>query len=80
MRQLRLAIALMLVILAAVPVFAQVPKTVFVEMGSATWCGYCPRARAGIEVMHANFTDFEFESAEILATSGGLGIAEGMPA
>ena len=37
MRHLRPVFALILVILAAVPVFAQVPKTVFVEFGSATW-------------------------------------------
>jgi hypothetical protein len=43
---------LVVVVLAAIPAAAQVPKTVVAEDGTATWCGYCPDAYAGLDQMH----------------------------
>jgi hypothetical protein len=52
------------------------PKTSLAEDGTATWCGYCPDAYAGLDVVHSQYNYGEFISARYYATSGGLGTAE----
>lgn len=69
MRRFPLAAALLLLALAAE---AQVPRAVLSELNSATWCGYCPRARAGLDVMLGRYDSIEFDTIDIMASSGGL--------
>lgn len=33
-------------------------KKVFVEEGTGTWCGWCPRGAVGLKYMYDNYTDF----------------------
>ena len=61
-----------LLILAAVPTFAQVPRSVLIEEGGATWCVYCPRARAGVAVMFTRFDATEFDAIDCFDSSGGI--------
>ncbi len=55
---------------------AQYPRGVLAEDCTATWCGYCPYAYQGLEVMKNRYDATEFNSTRYYATSGGLGTAE----
>jgi len=52
------------------------PKTVLAENATATWCGYCPDAYAGLEICHDEYDFSEFVSIRYYATSGGYGTIE----
>lgn len=56
--------------------FPQVPHGVIAEDATATWCGYCPFAYQGLEVMKARYDANEFTAVRYYATSGGLGTGE----
>ncbi|MBK8165139.1 MAG: hypothetical protein IPK64_04130 [bacterium] len=72
MRTQRNAAIAALLLLAVAPATAQVPRAVFIEEGGATWCGYCPRARAGVAVMLSRYDATEIDAVEYLDSSGGL--------
>ena len=72
MRAHRQAAIAALLLLATLPAAAQVPRAVLIEEGGATWCGYCPRARAGVAVMLSRYDATEIDAVEYLDSSGGL--------
>ncbi|MBD3336470.1 MAG: hypothetical protein GF355_13235, partial [Candidatus Eisenbacteria bacterium] len=55
---------------------AQWPMGVIAEDCTATWCGYCPYAYQGLEVMKEKYDSTEFNSIRYYATSGGYGTSE----
>jgi hypothetical protein len=74
---MRILFALLLaVVLLAPTAGAQVPRGVFAEDGTATWCTYCPSAYSGLEVMKSRYDRTEFNAVRYYATSGDLGTAE----
>jgi len=73
---LSLTCLLLATALVAPSVLAQYPRTVLAEDCTATWCGYCPYAYAGLEVMKSRYDVTEFRSIRYYATTGGLGSAE----
>jgi hypothetical protein len=76
---MRNAVVLLCVMLGAAAPLAALdayPKTSLAEDGTATWCGYCPDAYAGLDVVHSQYSYGEFISARYYATSGGLGTPE----
>jgi hypothetical protein len=54
----------------------QVPRQVFAEDCTATWCPYCPDAYAGLDTMWAHYDRTEFVSVRYYSTSGGYGTSE----
>jgi len=52
------------------------PKTSIAEDGTATWCGFCPNAYAGLEIVHSQFDYAKFISVRHYATSGLYGTPE----
>ena len=73
--------ALVILAVMMVPVVASAqldwyPRTTLAEDATATWCGYCPYAYDGLDVVHANYDFSVFVSARYYATSGGLGTPE----
>ena len=72
MRAHRQAAIAALLLFATLPAAAQVPRAVLIEEGGATWCGYCPRARAGVAVMLSRYDATEIDAVEYLDSSGGL--------
>ncbi len=76
---MRRAVVLLCVMLGAAAPLAALdayPKTTLAEDATATWCGYCPDAYAGLDVVHSHYNYGEFLSARYYATSGGLGTPE----
>ncbi|MBM3318965.1 MAG: hypothetical protein FJY75_14055, partial [Candidatus Eisenbacteria bacterium] len=53
-------LSLLCVAALAAPVSAWYPKSVQLEMTSATWCSSCPVAYAGVEANKAKFDRYEF--------------------
>ncbi len=47
------------------------PVAVLSQMGTATWCGYCPNAYAGIETMKGEFNNTEFVALRYYSSSNG---------
>ena len=76
MRRALVLVCLMLGAAAPLAALDAYPKTTMAEDATATWCGYCPYAYAGLDVMHSTFDYSEFLSARYYATSGGLGTPE----
>ena len=76
MRRALVLVCLMLGAAAPLAALDAYPKTTMAEDATATWCGYCPYAYAGLDVMHSTFDYSEFLSARYYATSGGLGSPE----
>jgi hypothetical protein len=76
MRNAVVLLCLMLGAAAPLAALDAYPKTTLAEDGTATWCGYCPDAYAGLDVVHSHYNYGEFLSARYYATSGGLGTAE----
>jgi len=52
------------------------PKTTLAEDATATWCGYCPDAYAGLEVVHSAYDYGTFVSARYYDPSGQYGSSE----
>lgn len=52
------------------------PKTSIAEDATATWCGFCPNAYAGLEIVHQNFGYDAFVSVRYYETSGSYGTTE----
>ena len=52
------------------------PKTSIAEDGTATWCGFCPNAYAGLEIVHGQFDYAKFISVRHYETSGSYGTPE----
>ena len=52
------------------------PKTTLAEDATATWCGYCPDAYAGLEVVHFAYDYGTFVSARYYDPSGQYGSSE----
>lgn len=52
------------------------PKTIVAENMTATWCGYCPQAYQGLEVVHENYNYAEFSSIRYYRSSGDYGTPE----
>ncbi len=76
---MRRAVVILVVLMVPVVVSAQLdwyPRTTLAEDATATWCGYCPYAYSGLDVVHATYDYSVFVSARYYATSGGLGTAE----
>ena len=71
------AIALV-VLLVTTPLFAMdaYPKTSIAEDLTATWCGYCPRAYAGLDIVHGEHDFSQFVSVRYYASSGSYGTPE----
>jgi hypothetical protein len=67
---------LMALILVAGVASAQYPRGVIAEDCTATWCGYCPDAYAGLEVMKNRYDTTEFTSVRYYHTSGSYGTSE----
>jgi len=76
MKRLLVVLAVLLVPAAALAQLTAYPKTSLAEDFTATWCGYCPDAYAGLEVVHSNYDYSEFLSARFYATSGDYGTTE----
>jgi hypothetical protein len=76
MRRTVVLLCLMLGAVAPLAALDGYPKTTLAEDGTATWCGYCPDAYAGLDVVHSHYNYGEFLSARYYATSGGLGTPE----
>ncbi len=76
MRRVALLLCLMLGVVAPLAALDAYPKTTLAEDATATWCGYCPSAYAGLDVVHSQYNYGEFLSARYYATSGGLGTPE----
>jgi hypothetical protein len=74
----RTLVILCLLLGAAAPLAAldAYPKTTLAEDATATWCGYCPYAYAGLEVVHDTYHYGEFLSARYYASSGSYGSLE----
>jgi len=74
----RTLVLLCLLLGAAAPLAAldAYPKTTLAEDATATWCGYCPYAYAGLEVVHDTYHYGEFLSARYYASSGSYGSPE----
>lgn len=68
--------ALLLVLMCCSPAFGWYPKTSQVELLTATWCGNCPDAYAGVDFCKAAFDRQEFNAIRYYDTSGGLGNAD----
>ncbi len=66
------AAALAALVLAS-PASAWYPITTQVELGTATWCGYCFYAYQGIEANKGRYDTNEFNAIRYYSTSGGLG-------
>jgi len=65
-------LSLLCVAALAAPVSAWYPKSVQLEMTSATWCSSCPVAYAGVEANKAKFDRYEFNVVRYYdSTSGG---------
>ncbi len=67
-----LAVLLLITGLAG-PVAAWYPRTTQVELGTATWCTWCPLAYDGIEADKGWFDRTEFNAMRYYASSGNLG-------
>lgn len=76
MRRIILLVGLVVMVAAPVVAVEGYPITNLAEDVTATWCGYCPNAYAGLEIVHDQFDYSEFISARYYATSGGLGTPE----
>ncbi len=76
MRRIILLVGLVVMVTAPVVAVEGYPITNLAEDVTATWCGYCPNAYAGLEIVHDQFDYSEFISARYYATSGGLGTPE----
>jgi hypothetical protein len=73
------AVVLVCVLLGGVASVAALdayPKTTLAEDATATWCGYCPYAYQGLEVVHSTYHYGEFISARYYASSGDYGSPE----
>ena len=71
---MRNAVVLLCVMLGAAAPLAALdayPKTTLAEDATATWCGYCPDAYAGLDVVHSSTTTVSSLSARYYATTGG---------
>ena len=68
----------LVVLLAATPLIAldAYPKTSIAEDATATWCGFCPNAYAGLEIVHGQFDYAKFISVRHYETSGSYGTPE----
>ena len=76
---MRRAVVLLIVMLGAAASVAALdayPKTTLAEDATATWCGYCPNAYAGLEVVHSQYDYGQFISARYYASSGSYGSPE----
>ncbi len=51
------------------------PRTTLAEDCTATWCGYCPAAYDGLDVVHSTYDYSEFLSIRYYSSSGGGGLA-----
>ncbi len=51
------------------------PNTAQVELGTTTWCVYCPQAYQGIEVNKDHFGPHEFTAIRYYDSSGGGGLS-----
>jgi hypothetical protein len=54
---------------------AQYPRGVIAEDCTATWCGWCPFAYTGLEVMKSRYDTTEFTSVRYYSSSDGGGLA-----
>ncbi len=52
------------------------PLNVIAEDATATWCGYCPQAYAGLEIMKGSYPVPDFVAVRYYATSGDYGSEE----
>ncbi len=52
------------------------PRTSIAEDATATWCGFCPNAYAGLEIVHGQFDHAKFISVRHYETSGLYGTPE----
>jgi hypothetical protein len=80
-RRSRMTRASLIAVLLLIPAMAAAtleayPTTSLAELATATWCGYCPDAYAGLDVVHAAYDYSEFISARYYASSGSYGTAE----
>jgi len=76
---MRRAVVLLIVMLGAAASVAALdayPKTTLAEDATATWCGYCPNAYAGLEVVHSQYDYGQFISARYYASTGSYGSPE----
>ena len=75
MRRIVALVAVVAVVTCAAPADAidAYPKTVLAELGSATWCSYCPQAYQGLAVVHGSYDPSEFVSVRYYAASGSYG-------
>lgn len=76
---MRRAVMILVVLMVPALVSAQLdwyPRTTLAEDATATWCGYCPDAYDGLDVVHATYDFSVFVSARYYATTGDLGTAE----
>jgi hypothetical protein len=76
MRRVALLLCVMLGVVAPLAALDAYPKTTLAEDATATWCGYCPYAYAGLEVVHSQYNFREFISARYYASSGSYGSPE----
>lgn len=52
------------------------PMNVIAENATATWCGYCPQAYEGLEIMKSKYPASDFVAVRYYATSGDYGSDE----
>jgi hypothetical protein len=76
MKLLPVAAGLLFVPTAVFGTLDAYPKTTLAELATATWCGYCPDAYQGLEIVHSVYDYSEFISARYYASSGSYGTAE----
>lgn len=72
MKKVVLLVSLLPVVLAA----AMLPKNVIAELATGTWCGWCPDAYEGLEVMKAKYPISDFVCIRYYNRSGDLSNAE----
>ncbi len=61
--------------IGAGPAGAWYPNTAQVELGTTTWCTYCPQSYQGIEVNKGLYGPHEFTAIRYYDSSGGGGLA-----
>ena len=77
MRTLAILAVVSLLTLALIPsgALAQYPRGVIAEDCTATWCGWCPFAYTGLEVMKSRYDTTEFTSVRYYSSSSSGGLA-----